>query len=106
MGRDGGVTHERRFLARVEEAQPHIMIRCIRCEYECHFGVGKFARHGEQGGFILPVRIEDHDCRISREAGGRKGVYLKDAQSNLRKRWRSFARIGPAGYTCVNLGVA
>ena len=104
--RHRGVTHEGGFLARIEETQPHIVIRRVRGEHECHLGVGEFTRDGKQGGVILSVRIEDHDRGISREAGRGEGVYLKNAQCNLQNRWRSFARIGPAGYTCLNLGVA
>jgi len=35
----GGVTHEGGFLARIEEAQPHIVIRRVGGEHTCHFGV-------------------------------------------------------------------
>jgi hypothetical protein len=54
----------------------------------------------------LAVRIEDDDRGISGEAGRGEGVYLKNAQCSLRILWRSFARLGVAGYTSVHLGVA
>ena len=82
------------------------MIRCVRSEHKCHFGVRELTRDGEQGGIILSIRIEEHNRRISRETGRGKGVYLKNAQCRLQNRSQSFARIAPEGYTSVNLGVA
>jgi uncharacterized protein YqgV (UPF0045/DUF77 family) len=48
----------------------------------------------------LTVRIEDHNGGIAREAGRGERVYLKNAQvGDFRSIARSFARIGPAGYS-------
>jgi hypothetical protein len=106
MRRHGRVSDEGRFLACIEKSQPDIVIHSVRGEHEGHFGVRELARDAKQGGLVESVRVEDNHRRIARETGRGKGVYLKNAQPGLRSLTLSFARIRPAGYTSMNLGVA
>ena len=84
MGGHGRVPDEGCLLARVEETQPHIMVRAIGGEHERHLGVRELACHGEQGGVALTVGVEDDGRRIAGEACGGKGVYLENTQGCLR----------------------
>ena len=60
----------------------------------------ELARDGREGGVALTVRIEYHDGGVTREAGRGERVYLKNAQvGGSQSMARSFARIGPAGYS-------
>jgi hypothetical protein len=87
MGSHGRVSYERCFLARVEEAEPHIVIGTVCGENESDLGVRKLTRHGRQEGVIAPIGVEHHGGGIARVAGGRKSIDLKDAQRSLPK-WR------------------
>src|ERR1700679_787502 len=82
--------HEGRFFAGIEETQTKIVVRAIGREHECHLGVRKLARRGEQSGVALAVRVEHDGGRIARESCGRKCVYLENAQGCLRSLVREF----------------
>ena len=100
VGGDGGVSDERRFLARIEEAQPHIVVRARRGEDEGDFGMGELARDGHHCGIALTVRVQDHGRGIAGEASASECVNLKNSQASPPPaHQRSFARIGAAGYT-------
>ena len=86
VGGNGGMSDERRLLARVEESQPDVVVRRGGGEHECHLGVGEFARDRHQGGIALPVGIEHHGGRISGEACASECVYLKNSQASLHCR--------------------
>ena len=90
VGGNGGVPDERRFLARIEEAQPHIVVRRGGGEHEGHLGVGEFARDGHQGGIALPVRIQDHGRRIAGESSASECVNLKDSQARSPRPMHEF----------------
>ncbi len=76
----GRMPDERRFLARVEEAQPHVVVRGAGGEHECHLGMRELACHRQQGGIVVSVGVEDHGRRIAGKARGRECVDLKNAQ--------------------------
>jgi hypothetical protein len=103
VGGNGGMPDEGRFLARIEESQPDVVVRRGGREHECHLGVGEFASHRHQGGIALPVGIEYHGGRVSGEPCTSECVHLKYSHANLHGRYVSFARIGAPGYTSGNL---
>ncbi len=37
----------------------------VRGEHERHLGMRELARHGQQGGIVLSIRIEDHGRGIA-----------------------------------------
>jgi len=96
QGQQHGVRGQRRvadeggFFARVEEPQPHIVIRGARGEHEGYLGMREFAGNRKQRGIALSIGVEHHRCRIAREARGGKCVNLKNAQTRLRSPRREF----------------
>src|SRR5882757_1201394 len=84
MRGNGRVPDKRRFLAGVEEPQANIVIGGGCGRYECHFGLRKLARDGDQGGIVAAIGIEDHGGRVAAEASASERVYLEYAQANLR----------------------
>jgi hypothetical protein len=69
-----GVTDEGSLFARIEKAQPHIVVGRIGRHHEGNLRMRKFARHGLQRGIALRIGVQNHDGRIAGETRGRKGI--------------------------------
>ena len=102
MSGHGRVSDEGGFLAGVEEAQANVMVRAVRREHERDLRVGKLARHGEQGGVVLSVRVEDDSGWVTGESCGRKGIDLENTQGCLRSLSDEFCTHYAPRATTVN----
>ena len=97
---DGRMTDERRFLARIEEPNPQVVIRGAGGAHESDLGMRKLARNGGQGRIALPIGVDHDGRRIAFEAIARECIDLKYAHStpvstSLARLCREFCTAPP-----------